>query len=203
MGSWGVAAGANPSLVSGRGQGTPWTSHQLIAGPSLMSNVGFSILLKDTLTCSSALPGAGIWASDLLIISQPALPAELQLPKSHFKKGNFNFLNNMIKSYKLVLTTDHSIQQLCIASFCVSSSSSYLVHSIRPVLCLQTKGAVLHVSSPALSCYWAIQEVGSVELDSWLACSDLQDTPTGWVIHSERWRKKFSCQMILMTILCV
>ena len=42
-GSRGVAAGANPSLVSGRGQGTPWTSRQLIAGPSLMSNVGFSI----------------------------------------------------------------------------------------------------------------------------------------------------------------
>ena len=33
MGSRGVAAGANPSLVSGRGQGAPWTSHQLIAGP--------------------------------------------------------------------------------------------------------------------------------------------------------------------------
>ena len=59
MGSRGVAAGANPSLVSGRGQGTTWTSRQLIAGPSLMSNVGFSVSLKDTL-CSSALPGAGI-----------------------------------------------------------------------------------------------------------------------------------------------
>ena len=32
MGSRGVAAGANPSLVSGRGQGTPWTSRQLITG---------------------------------------------------------------------------------------------------------------------------------------------------------------------------
>ena len=32
MGSRGVAAGANPSLVSGRGQGAPWTSRQLIAG---------------------------------------------------------------------------------------------------------------------------------------------------------------------------
>ena len=42
MGSRGVAAGANPSLVSGQGQGTPCC--QLIAGPSLMSNVGFSIL---------------------------------------------------------------------------------------------------------------------------------------------------------------
>ena len=28
MGSRGVAAGANPSFVSGRGQGTPWTSRQ-------------------------------------------------------------------------------------------------------------------------------------------------------------------------------
>ena len=79
MGSQGVAAGANPSLVSGRGQGTPWTSRQLIAGPSLMSNVGFSISLKDTSTCSSALPRA----SDLLIASRPALPAELQSPPSH------------------------------------------------------------------------------------------------------------------------
>ena len=56
----GVAAGANPSPVSGRGQGTPWTSFQLIAGPSLISNVGFGISLKDTSTCSLALPGAGI-----------------------------------------------------------------------------------------------------------------------------------------------
>ena len=47
----GVAAGANPSNVSGRGQGTPWISRQLIAGPSLVSNVGFSISLKDTSTC--------------------------------------------------------------------------------------------------------------------------------------------------------
>ena len=55
-GSQGVAAGANPSLVIGQGQGTPWISRQLIAEPSLMSNVEFSISLKDTSTC----PGAGI-----------------------------------------------------------------------------------------------------------------------------------------------
>ena len=30
MGLRGVAAGANPSFVSGRGQGTPWISRQLI-----------------------------------------------------------------------------------------------------------------------------------------------------------------------------
>ena len=81
MGSWGVAAGANlvccENLVSGRGQGTPWTSHQLIAGPSLMSNVGFSISLKDTLTCSSTLPRAGIRTSDLPITGRPSLAAEL------------------------------------------------------------------------------------------------------------------------------
>ena len=33
MGSQGVAAGAKTTVVSGQGQGTPWTSHQLIAGP--------------------------------------------------------------------------------------------------------------------------------------------------------------------------
>ena len=81
MGSWGVAAGVNPSLVSGRGQDTPWTSCQLIAGPSLMSKVRFSTSLKDTLTCSSALPGAGIWTGDILITGRPALPAELHFAK--------------------------------------------------------------------------------------------------------------------------
>ena len=87
MGSRDVAAGANPSFVSGRGQGTPWTSHQLITGHSLMSNVGFSILLKDTSTCSSALPGAGIWTSNLPIASRPALPTELQPARIHMCEG--------------------------------------------------------------------------------------------------------------------
>ena len=67
---------------------------QLVAGPSLMpeavmqnhgqthirSNLGFSIFLKDTSTCKSAQPGDGIWTSNRLITSWPALPAELQLP---------------------------------------------------------------------------------------------------------------------------
>ena len=57
---------------SGRGQGTPWKSRQLIAGPftdgrghhascqlHIRSNLGFSILLKDTSTCSSAQPSLG------------------------------------------------------------------------------------------------------------------------------------------------
>ena len=43
-----------PALSQGEGRVLP--GRQLIAGPSLMSNVGFSILLKDTSTCSSALP---------------------------------------------------------------------------------------------------------------------------------------------------
>ena len=64
--------------------------------------------------------------------------------------------------------------------------SSYLVDRIRPVLRLQTEGAVLPVPGPALSCHGGIQEVGSVELDPWLAGRNLQDTPTGWVTHSER-----------------
>ena len=42
MGLRSVAAGANPSFISGRGHCTPWTSRQFITGPSLMSNVGFS-----------------------------------------------------------------------------------------------------------------------------------------------------------------
>ena len=57
--------GAKSSDSMGVGQGTPWTSRQLIAGPLLMavaatkvlrirSNLGFSILLKDTSACSSS-----------------------------------------------------------------------------------------------------------------------------------------------------
>ena len=58
---------------------------------SLMSNGGFSILLKDTSTCSSALPRAGIWTSDLLITSRPALPAELQAPPNLYVKAELRW----------------------------------------------------------------------------------------------------------------
>ena len=56
-------------LSMGEDQGTPWMSRQLIAGPLLMAEAalqkvptahqaisGFSILLKDTSTCSSVPP---------------------------------------------------------------------------------------------------------------------------------------------------
>ena len=73
----------------GIGQGTPWMSWQLIAGPLLMAVaatqgaictsgaiLGFSILLKDTSTCIPVPPrGARIWAGDLLITSPPATAA--------------------------------------------------------------------------------------------------------------------------------
>ena len=89
-GVMGIFAGANPSclwasagytlpplpayhraLTDGRGCHTRCQLH-------IRSNLGFSILLKDTSTCSSAQPGAGIWTSNLPITSQPALPAQLQ-----------------------------------------------------------------------------------------------------------------------------
>ena len=63
LSSWGVAG------LTGEGQGTPWMSRQLIAGPLLMAVaapqganctsgaiLGFSILLKDTSACSSVPP---------------------------------------------------------------------------------------------------------------------------------------------------
>lgn len=62
---------------------------------------------------------------------------------------------------------------------------TYLVDSIRPVLCLQTEGAVFSVSRPTLPHERAIQEVGGIELDPWLAGGDLQDTPTVWMVRSE------------------
>ena len=61
--------GPNPVVLMGEGQGTPWMSHQLIAGPWLMAVaapqganctsgaiLGFSILLIDTSACSSVPP---------------------------------------------------------------------------------------------------------------------------------------------------
>lgn len=63
----------------------------------------------------------------------------------------------------------------------ISHNTTYLVDSIRPVLCLQAESAVLQISKTTLSCYRTIQEIGSVELDSWLARRNVQNTSTGWV----------------------
>ena len=65
----GVVGVTGASYLSGRMQGTPWTSRQLITGPLLMAEVAtqganctsgaileFSILLEDTSTCSSVPP---------------------------------------------------------------------------------------------------------------------------------------------------
>ena len=96
----------------GVGQGTSWMSRQLIAGPLLMAvaasqganctsgaTLGFSILLKDTSTCSSVLPwGARIRTSDLLITRQPALPTELQPPLTS------KFLLCICESYFIILS---------------------------------------------------------------------------------------------------
>ena len=55
----------------------------------------------DTSTCSSALPGAGNWTSNLPITSQPALPAELlrpdflELSKKLANTGATNSIVNM------------------------------------------------------------------------------------------------------------
>ena len=100
-----------PNPVYSRGEGTPWMSCQLIAGPLLMAAAAtqganctsaaslgsFSVLLKDILTHSSIPPGfpvflcfqcvgflffgAGIRTSDLSITSPPALPTELVAPE--------------------------------------------------------------------------------------------------------------------------
>ena len=86
--------GPNPVLLMGEGQGTPWMSRQLIAGPLLMAVaapqganctsgaiLGFSILLKDTSAYFSPTLGEpGIWTNDLPITGPPALPTELQPP---------------------------------------------------------------------------------------------------------------------------
>ena len=76
--------------VSGRGQGTPWTSCQLIAGPSLMAEGAMqganhtSGAIWGSVSCSRTLWLAAQLSPELgfepAITSQPALPAELQPP---------------------------------------------------------------------------------------------------------------------------
>lgn len=61
----------------------------------------------------------------------------------------------------------------------------YLVDGIRPVLGLQTEGAVLPVWNPSLPLHGAVQVVGRVELEPRLAGPDLKHSPTGWMRHSE------------------
>ena len=66
-GLWGLL-GPNPVVPMDKGQGTPWMSRQLIAGPLLMTVaapqganctsgaiLGFSFLLEDTSACSSII----------------------------------------------------------------------------------------------------------------------------------------------------
>ena len=92
MGSRGVAAGANPNLVSGRDKG--WTSRQLIAGPSLMSKVRFSISLKDTSTCSSAQPEPGFeQVTFRSVVDLLYLPSySIQYPITGYTKPDINLL---------------------------------------------------------------------------------------------------------------
>ena len=93
--SWGrwVYAGANPSYpgqVTSSLQGPHWWQRPPCKVP-MRSNLGFSILLKDTSTCSS-----GIWTSDLPITCRPALPAEPQLPQ--FRMFSHEIINWSSKS---------------------------------------------------------------------------------------------------------
>ena len=69
-GSWGVAAGANPSLVSGWGQGTPWTSRQLITGEHWALTQGHFNMQH---AAFQHLPRAGIWTSELVDLLYPLI----------------------------------------------------------------------------------------------------------------------------------
>ena len=130
QGVTGVFAGANPSclwaragcsldkspahrraLTDGRGRHARCQLH-------IRSNLGFSILLKDTSTCSSAQPGAGIWTSDLLISSRPALPAELQP----------HLANN---SYANSINRKDWGQMVSVIVFIVSSCSQIIPTTVR------------------------------------------------------------------------
>ena len=83
-------ARVHPGWVASSSQDPYWWQWLPPQGANCTSEatLGFSILLKDTSTCSSVPPwGAGIRISDLLITSQPALPTELQPPHHHKQFG--------------------------------------------------------------------------------------------------------------------
>ena len=92
--------GSQGPSVSGWGQGTPWhwTSCHLIAEPSLMAEAatqganctsGVQYLAQGhfNMQLSSTQPSAGIWASDLLIMSRSALLNKLPSPRPIVYKG--------------------------------------------------------------------------------------------------------------------
>ena len=92
-----------PNPVSHNGHRPGYTLDELPAHRRTLTDgictsgatLGFSILLKDTSTCSSVPPrGAGIRTSDLLITSPPALPTEsfLTVHNEFLKKTNSRFL---------------------------------------------------------------------------------------------------------------
>ena len=69
------------------------------------ATLGFSILLKDTLTYGSVPPrGAGIpWTGDLLITSPPALPTEPQPPpQKENSQWKARIKSNLWRSLKLI-----------------------------------------------------------------------------------------------------
>ena len=96
-GSWGVAAGANPSLVSGWGQGIPWTSRQLITGEHWALTQGHFNMQH---AAFQHLPRAGIWTSELVDLLYPLsyshpwyedlIEWRKSLQQSHFSRVHFN-----------------------------------------------------------------------------------------------------------------
>lgn len=60
----------------------------------------------------------------------------------------------------------------------------YLINSIWPVLCLQTKSAVFWVWRPFFPSNCPIQEVGGIELNARLCGAQLQNTPCPRMNHS-------------------
>ena len=110
MGMGGRICWSQSQLSLGKGRVHPWTSHQLIAGPSLMAEATMqgvscaSGAIWGSVSCSRTLrhatqPRAGIWTSDFPITSQVALPTELQpAPTYMFDEEKKKMLSHLLMS---------------------------------------------------------------------------------------------------------
>ena len=79
--------------------------------------LGFSILLKDTSTCSSVPPrGAGTQTSNLLITSPPALPTELHPPYLILSYLILSYLQRLVAA---VYNSDSDSKYTCLCIFCI------------------------------------------------------------------------------------
>ena len=147
---WGAAGLTRAKSSSHNGHRPGYTLDELPAHRRTLTDgictagatLGFSILLKDTLRCSSVPHrGAGIRIDDLLITSPPALPTELQPPQYYIlitqkKVLYFNYAKTMSFLYQLEFVVVFESKNM--------QCQVYLVVLVSPTQLCNVKQKALH-----------------------------------------------------------